>query len=275
MRVLVVEDNPINLRLAMHQITKLGGKPEGAANGREAVEALARNGYDAVLMDCQMPELDGYEASREIRRREAADADPADRPILTASRPIWIVAMTANAMDGDRDKCIAAGMDDYVSKPVTLDALREVLERAEVGRSEVRSTPDSGRPDQSPTAPSSAEPLDAGIIAELRSEKAGLLCQLIDLFTTATPGKLDAMERALVIGDLEEVAFGAHNLKGIAGNLGARRMAELCQAIENDLRSGAPAAAAESLNHLRREHRRVVTALLREREASRGQDAEL
>ena len=116
LRVLVAEDNPINQRVAVHQLLRLGLKADVVADGVEAVKAVERITYDVVLMDCQMPELDGYAATDQIRKKPSA-------------KRTQIVAMTAHAMTGDRERCLAAGMDDYVPKPVTPQALREVLER--------------------------------------------------------------------------------------------------------------------------------------------------
>jgi CheY-like chemotaxis protein len=114
-RVLVVEDNAANLKVAVRMIERLGYRPDTAGNGIEAVRALDGIDYDAVLMDCQMPEMDGYEATRQIRRHER--------------RHIPIIAMTASAMAGDRERCLAAGMDDYISKPIKLHVVAAVLER--------------------------------------------------------------------------------------------------------------------------------------------------
>ena len=122
LRVLLAEDNPVNQKVAARQLQKLGFTTDVAANGLEVLSALAERPYDAIFMDCQMPEMDGYEAARAIRKRERE----ADCPWKT---PMHIIAMTANAMQGDREKCFGAGMDDYVSKPVHLNDLWDAIER--------------------------------------------------------------------------------------------------------------------------------------------------
>lgn len=116
-RILLAEDNIVNQRVALRQLKRLGYSADVASSGVEVLEAVARTRYDVILMDCQMPEMDGYEATRRIRS------------LPNSLGPIRIIAMTANAMHGDRERCLEAGMDDYVSKPVNIDELRAALER--------------------------------------------------------------------------------------------------------------------------------------------------
>jgi len=118
-RVLLVEDNRVNQKLSESQLRKLGCEVEIVTNGLEALAAWQRGGFDLILMDCHMPELDGWEATRQLRVREREQARP--------RQPI--IAMTANAMTGDREKCLEAGMDDYISKPVDFGSLRQLLKR--------------------------------------------------------------------------------------------------------------------------------------------------
>jgi len=126
-RILLVEDNPVNRKVALRQLAKLGyARVDEVANGLEALEAVRRTPYALVFMDCQMPEMDGYEATRRIRASEGLpNRDGGPRPATSPRLPI--VAMTAHALEGDREKCLAAGMDDYVAKPIRLDDLKRVL----------------------------------------------------------------------------------------------------------------------------------------------------
>jgi CheY-like chemotaxis protein len=155
LRILLAEDNIINQKVAVRLFQRLGYRIDVVANGRAAVEAVSRIRYDVVFMDCQMPDMDGFEATQMIRQREAFLAGPAspapqglrlrreasDERCDTSHVPI--IAMTANAMQGDRERCLAAGMDDYLSKPISVDALAGALDR--INRERERSRPDKNQ----------------------------------------------------------------------------------------------------------------------------------
>jgi CheY-like chemotaxis protein len=160
LRILLAEDNIINQKVAVRLFQRLGYRLDVVANGREAVKAVSRSRYDVVFMDCQMPEMDGFEATSLIRQHEASGTvsisefqvsgfrsttesfrKPTSNQKLDTSRRVLIIAMTANAMQGDRERCLAAGMDDYLAKPISVDALAGILDR--VNEERQRSRPDN------------------------------------------------------------------------------------------------------------------------------------
>ena len=225
-RVLVAEDNLINQKLTVRMLEKLGVQSDVVGNGQEALAALARGSYAVVLMDCQMPLVDGFEATRLIRQRETAiqESAAAGSPEM---RHIAIVALTANAMQGDRERCLAAGMDDYLTKPVRKEDLKGVLDRwipvsiqsqvAHAGGAEHRSDGTDAEP----------LPLIFDVAATLRNlgGDTTLLEELVALFLQRYPAMLEEIRAALASRDQEAVEQAAHALKGTAGNLCASEVA--------------------------------------------------
>ena len=240
--LLVVDDNAVNQKVAARLLQKLGHRVDVAANGLEAIDALARMPYSAVLMDCQMPEMDGYEATMEIRRREAS------------KRHTPIIAMTAGAMKGDEGKARAAGMDDYVSKPVRVEALAQVLERWVSGGAN-----HGGRD----ARVSSREPLNREIFDQIRELVAedGGLAGLVELFVAQSTKELHRLRAAVAAIDASAVRAVAHSLKGSSGNLGAQVMADLCCQVEEAGLDPNMAGAAELVALLEAEFARLRTTL--------------
>ena len=235
-RILVAEDTPVNQRVAVGILERLGYRADVASNGLEALEAIRGGRYDLVLMDCQMPEMDGFAATRAVRELDGAVGR------------LPIVAMTANALAGDRERCLEAGMDDYVPKPVRADRLATVLERwLGAGFDEAAATAGGAAADAPPAAevegqrPLTADELreaglDPTIVADLRNlaedGSDALLDEVLDLFFAAAPGLVQGLERSIAAGDRDEVARLSHRLRGNALNLGANRLVELCHALE-------------------------------------------
>jgi CheY-like chemotaxis protein len=228
--VLVVEDNATNQQVAARMLEKRGYCVDAVANGREAVDALARIPYDLVLMDCQMPEMDGYAATTEIRRRERAQG--------AAARRTPIIAMTANALKGDAEKCLAVGMDDYLPKPVTVQRLETVLTR--------------WRPQTGPGAPDEA--VDANALATLRDlQGAGrpdLLAELLAVYLRDAPPRLAALHEAVAHADAEALRRAAHSLKGSSSQIGAVQIARLCAELEGQVRTADLTGAPDTLRRL-------------------------
>ena len=213
--LLVVEDNAVNQRVLEAMLDKRGFAVETAANGREALTMLAMGSYALVFMDCQMPELDGYAATAAIRARESG------------SERLPIVAMTAHAMKGDRERCLAAGMDDYLSKPLRQDELDAALERW------LGTTPASA------TEPATVPPgdpfealVDDARMRVFRVDYPEIVDQLIELFVESTPPLLGELRAGAESGDGEAVRRAAHKLKGSCQNIGAGFMAKLAHDLE-------------------------------------------
>ncbi|MGI8655030.1 MAG: PAS domain S-box protein [Pyrinomonadaceae bacterium] len=247
-RILVAEDNPVNQKVALRQLEKLGYSADVVANGREAIDALDAIPYHIVLMDCQMPEMDGYEATAAIRRREGS------------ARHTIIIAMTANARQGDREKCLAAGMDDYVGKPVKPDELQQALQRW------IRmETPPSKNVSSRHVKAATEDSVDLSVLdgfKELQAEGApDLIAELIGLYITDTESRLAEMHAALNEHDTRKLRRAAHSLKGSSGNLGIRRMASLCSGLEQKLDSDAFEEVALILIQLEAEFELVRQAL--------------
>lgn len=252
-RVLLAEDNVANRKLAIAMLDKLGYAADAAANGVEAVEAWGRFSYDAVLMDCRMPEMDGFRATAEIRRQEAS------------SGRIPIIAMTADAMEGDRLKCLQAGMDDYVSKPVSFESLAAVLERwippAEPNpRVRVARSLAGRRPGQEEESS-----LDEAVIAGLRELEKGqgksAMSGLVSLFLQDAELNLEGLRHAVQTQDVQTIVNKSHTLAGSAATFGASRMAELCVRLKTLVTGTGPKSVRETLVGIETEFTQVKTAL--------------
>ncbi len=230
-RLLLVEDNPINRTVALCQLKALGYQADAVNNGREALAILMKHDYDLILMDCQMPELDGYETTQRIRHGDAK------------LRQIPIIALTANAMPGDRQRCLEAGMDDYLAKPITEEDLADTLERW-LGQ-HVRAEPIASPEKAAAESPQRAEAdLATPHLPLLNSEQIASLLQLgreigVDvlseaaaLFNHEAPRLLGELRQALAAADFPAVKQLAHTLKGSSGQLGAQQFSHLCFELE-------------------------------------------
>ncbi|WP_225922216.1 hybrid sensor histidine kinase/response regulator [Pseudonocardia oceani] len=218
LRLLLAEDNPVNRMLALAMLAKLGHRADVATTGQEVLDAVSARPYDAVLLDVQMPVLDGLEVTRRIR--------------AGATRGPWLVAVTANAMDGDREMCLAAGMDDYLAKPIRLGGLAAALRRVPV-----------------PPATGDGPEVDPGVLAELaRSfgpDGDEVVAELVATATAHLPGLVARMRSALDTGDAAELRMAAHTLRSNAATLGAARLAAACRELEDGGPDGAAALVEE------------------------------
>ena len=239
LRILLAEDNAMNQKVALRLLERLGYRADVATNGLEAIEALERRPYDVVLMDVQMPELDGLDATRRICERWPEERRP------------HIIAMTANALPEDREACFAAGMNDYVAKPIRAEELVTALKRAKPlangdGRSE----------------PVEYVALDDGALKNLRDLGGDeFLDEVIDAFLADAPELVATLRRSLDDGNAEELRRAAHTLKSNGATLGAEGFADLCRTLEQRGKAGELDGASELVDRIEQEYRPLEEAL--------------
>ncbi len=252
-KILVVEDNPINQEYCISALKLLGCEVKTASNGLEALELLKREPFDLVLMDCQMPELDGYETTRRLREWEAQGITP------RAHTPV--VALTAHALQGDREKCLAAGMDDYLAKPFTIDELRQVLlkwlgdkisQEKETPKEEKQTVKDIEKQE----AIFDPEKLKNFEIPGKPEDKSFII-RMISLFLARTPELLEEIKKTLAEEDTERLHRAAHSLKSNAAMMGAVKLAEVARTLEKAAAEGNLNQAPSLIQKLEEEFSRV------------------
>jgi signal transduction histidine kinase/DNA-binding response OmpR family regulator len=243
-RILLAEDNPVNQQLAVHLLVKQGHRVDVAGNGREAVEMAAKFTYDLIFMDVQMPEMDGFDATKEIRSLPA----PAGQ--------VPIIAMTAYALAGDRERCLAVGMDDYVTKPINPRDLSAAVERQFA--QEPLASPDG------PESPPQGEALPALDLAELLSrigDDREVMRALVQVFMQEAPTRLVKLDEAIANRDYPAIVQEAHSIKGEFANLSAKAVSSLAREVETAAKAGDHAKVQRGWQDLQHEFRRLLDVL--------------
>ncbi len=254
-RILVADDHQVNQQLGVLMVEQLGFRADVAGNGKEVLEALTRISYDVILMDCQMPEMDGYDATRAIRRAEneklkviktKQETDRSKSPhfsLSTTHSRVAIIAMTANAMPGDREKCLEAGMDDYLSKPIRPEELSKVLAlwlpQAEMTLPSPTITEENAT-FVAGNISTNSSPINHATLADLKKRGGPKFFEsMIRQFVEDALHCVTLIEQALDGQDLEKIQESAHGLKGISRNMGADDLAQVALDLENACRAGA------------------------------------
>ncbi len=215
-RILLAEDNPVNQKVALKILEKLGYSAVSVENGREAVQELEKFSYDLVLMDIQMPEMDGFEATDTIRDPQSS--------VLNHDVPV--IAMTAHAMEGDRNKCIQAGMDDYIAKPVKPEMLSKIIKKVLSREFITEKSRKTLKPKKRPAA------FDRSVLRESLGDDDQLIKEILELFKTNADETMNLMRDAALKDDIETVRNSAHSLKGSSANIGAKALLEAMKSIE-------------------------------------------
>ncbi len=244
LRILVAEDNAVNQKVALSLLGRIGYRADVVANGQEAIDALLRQPYDVVLMDGQMPEMDGVEATRLIRRQ----LPPGQQP--------RIIAMTADALQGDRERYLAAGMDDYISKPVRFEDLVRVLtqELHRQAAPEANPLQPAGAAAPAAAAAASVERLNHAVLDEFRDlmgdEGGQMVAGLISLYLKDAPLLIQDMLQAAECGNQDDLHRAAHTLKGNSSQVGAARLSGLCFDLEQAAKAGSLEDAATMIERI-------------------------
>jgi CheY-like chemotaxis protein len=240
-KILLVEDNPMNQEVTLGMLSVLGCVADVAGNGRECLDALAATRYDLVLMDCQMPVMDGYAATRALRAREKESGEG----------HLPVVALTANALAGDSDACLAVGMDGYLSKPFTIQKLENTLSTwLSVEREKERGGAEAPE-EPAKTAKPPSSPIDKTILDGIRELEGpgnhGFFERILNLYLSGATGLVGEVLSAAEKGDSESLLRAAHILKSSSANVGATGLSHLCREIEGKARAGEPVAAGDPL----------------------------
>lgn len=253
-RVLVVDDNSVNLAVVIEALRRFGWKADKASNGIEAVEAFEKRHYDIILMDCQMPQMDGYEAAHQIRSLERKRNEQGD-----AYDPSYIIALTASTLESDRKKCLKAGMDSHLAKPVRLATLKAAMNGSSQSRSKnhlnVSDSPESSIPPNSNGAgPVNGAELNMNTVAtflEIAASSAPeFLIELKRTFVSDADNHLHNIREAIEKSNSEDLRNAAHTLCGASLNIGSQRMGNICARLEKIAKTGTFLNAAEELNEL-------------------------
>ena len=245
-RILLAEDDVTNQRVAFSVLQKLGLDADIANNGREAVEMITQQQYDLVLMDCRMPEMDGFEATRSIRQMEAFHAIP-------------IVALTANVFAADQQQCLDAGMNDFLGKPFKRDELAEKLSQWLKYTTNEPATPEIAT--STTTLITDNPAIDSQKLDELRESMGSLFDELIPGFINDTNSKFDRIHRYLNEGNFGELLMLAHSIKGSSLNIGASQLATIAQKMETEANAKLLDELISTVDILQQEYKRVCTAL--------------
>jgi CheY-like chemotaxis protein len=270
LRVLLCDDNAINQKVASRLLQQMGYRPDLAGHGGEALSALDRQPYDMVFMDVMMPEMNGFEATAAIRERQK---QPDKFPNYGQS--IIIVAMTANAMQGDRDKCLEAGMDDYISKPVRPEDVRKIVELwgpkamepnpappPAAGTPTLQSVAESNeKPNARNETPTEELPVDMERLMEFTDGSAENLRELVELYLTQTTEQLQKLRAAVVASDAAEVRRVAHSCAGASATCGMRHLVPLLRELEKQGRDGKLIDADNIFEKTSREFQRIRSFL--------------